>query len=485
MSRLRVVALFAGIAAVPVISLVRESSRRVWTAQVPLTKAAMMVILATALFSALALLVMRFMPSAAAVAVVGWFALAFFHASAVRAALYRMGWVEPWHWVLLLLAVVAAAWWIGTRFNSAARVLTTFVPLLVASQVVLLAIEIPRWNEPTPRPMTAREVTLGTPPSIWVIVLDSHASPRVLREIHGIDLIEETRDLEAVGFRVWDDARSNYTHTVAAVPSLLSGQTWDSATIEANYAELLAGVHGGGSLVATLKDAGHTIRMVPTNWSRSRCGDLVDVCVGAPSYDEQWYFLLRSTPLPDIVPGLIPHPWPVGGLRTLGKISALEDDGSPHFTFVHSLASHPPTIIGTDCEAVSSFDGDLESQLRCTHDALQEALGSIDLATDVVVVTADHGYDVGNVSSPPDAWSDATTRDRFSAFTAISTPDGCESSMPEQLSAAQILPMILNCHGADVPVPDHRFAKVNQRAYGPIFSTDLSWDGWSVYEPFR
>ena len=62
------------------------------------------------------------------------------------------------------------------------------------------------------------------------------------------------------------------------------------------------------------------------------------------------------------------------------------------------MASHPPAIIGPACSPVSKaeLNGSMSAQLRCTHEALFEALGTIDLTSDVIILTADHGYALGD-----------------------------------------------------------------------------------------
>ncbi len=484
MSWLKTLALSLGIAAIPVIGLARTAAVIVWSAPLTAGRAAVMLLLIGGAWFALAILAGRAFPRhrTAAVSAVGWFALAFLHVGQLREPLQGAGWVERWHWLIVLIAAGGIAVWIATRFENQTRYLTTFIPILVALQLVLLVVDLVKLDEPAPVAAAPAEATVGTPPSIWVIMLDAHASPKVLRDLHDVDISASTARLEAAGFRVWDDARSNYSHTLVSIPSLLSGAVWDPPTVEASYGEMLAGLHGDTPVVRSLRDAGLTVRMIPANWSRSHCGSAIDVCFGDPRYDEHWHFLIQSTPLPDLFSGALAHPWPTDGLETLKSITRFSHPG-PHFTFVHSLASHPPAVIGPDCSGVSERDGRLADQLRCTHDAVFAALDSIDLTTDVVIITADHGYAVGDLSLAPALWSDAMARDRFSAFTAISTPDDCESGIPENLSTAQILPAVLNCYGGDVPVPEHRFLKVNHISHGGVGATQLDWDGWSVYAP--
>jgi hypothetical protein len=484
MSKLKVVALFLGIAAVPVVSLARAAADAAWSAMLPVPTGLLMVAVIAAPLSVFGVVVVRYWPDRAriSVAALGWATLAFFHVGPVRKGIEATGWVQPWQWAIVGVTTIAIGVWIGIRFDPSARFLVTFVPLLLIVELFQLGLDAPRWAEPAPAEITSREANLGSPPSIWLIVLDSHASPAVLRDLYDVDLAAPVEQLESKGFTVWDDARSSYSHTLASIPSLLSGETWDPEAVERLHPELLAGVHGDTWLMASLKQAGHSFRMVPTNWSRSECGTLVDHCFPTSGYDEHWYFLMLETPLPNIFPRLLPHPWPTGGIRTLELISTISS-AYEHVTFVHSLASHPPPVIDAECNPVPAAVDALEGQLLCTHVVLQDALASIDLTTDIVIITSDHGYDLGDTSAAASTWTDSVARARFSAFAAISTPDNCESSFPERLSAPQILPLVLNCYGAELGIPAHRFVQVIQQPGGSIEASELNWDGWSVYAP--
>jgi hypothetical protein len=267
-----------------------------------------------------------------------------------------------------------------------------------------------------------------------------------------------------------------------SIPSLLSGEVWPVDALSGSYSQMLAGVHGHTSLTAALRNQGFVIRMAPTNWSRSECGAVVDECRKPSRYNEHWNFLIRSTPLPDLLPRLFPHPWPPGGIETLRQIGEF-GVADRHLTFVHSLASHPPAVLDADCAMVPVADGELRAQLECTHDVLFAGVSTIDLTTDVVVIAADHGYLTGSLDIDPAQWRDETLRDRFSAFVAVSTPAGCEDTMPERLSTAQILPYVLNCYDAALAVPDHRFIKVIQLNGGGIDGYEVDWDGWSIFTP--
>ena len=484
MSWLKAGGLFLGIATIPVIGLARTAAGQTWSAPLSLINASLMVAIVASILFLLALaLGKRWVERRTLLtSIVGWFAVITLNTGALRGQLEPAGWTRPWQWLIAVLAAVGLAGWIGTRFDPAARYLSTFIPILVVFQMATLISDLTNLNEPAPLVVAPVDTSVGAPPSIWVIVLDSHASPKVLRDQHNIDLSEAVARLETVGFRVWDDARANYSHTLVSIPSLLSGEVWDAKEVDALFATMLAGLHADTPLIASIQRTGLEVRMLPTNWSRSGCGALVDDCIGRPRYDDHWYFLLRSTPLQGLLPGVFVHPWPARGFGTLDAITSVESSDR-HFTFVHSLASHPPTVIAEDCGVTSDARGRLRDQLRCTHDALLEAVGSIDLTTDIVIVTADHGYLLEDASAPSETWSDDLARNRFSAFTAISTPDGCEDRFPTDLSGAQILPLVLNCYGGDLAVPAHRFMKVDQRHLGGISATELAWDGWSVYAP--
>lgn len=486
MPPLKVLGLFLGIATIPVIGLARTAAGSTWTAPVSLIQASTMVVLVDGIFFVLAVIT-RSLWSAHGIrpiSAIGWFALVSVNFAGLRPALSSAARGAPWRWMIIVLALGGVAVWIGTRLDPDARFLVTFVPILIAIQGFFLIGDLVRFGEPTPVALVPHDASAGQPPSIWVILLDSHAGPKVLSDLHDIDLSKELAQLETLGFRVWDDARTNYSHTLVSVPSLLSGQIWDPEVVAASYGPMISGVQADTQLVASIKEAGLSIRMIPNNWSRSGCGAIVDDCIGDPLFDERWYYLVRSTPLPDLFPAVFPDPWPSGGLGTLHAIADV-DSAARHFTFVHSMASHPPAIIGPACSPASKaeLNGSMSAQLRCTHEALFEALGTIDLTSDVVILTADHGYALGDTTAPPEEWSDDLVRTWFSIFTAISTPRNCEETLPDDLSVAQILPLVLNCYGADLPVPTHRFMRVFQSRSGQIGAIELAWDGWSPYKP--
>ena len=417
-----------------------------------------------------------------AVAVVGWFAILFVSAGMIRPYVYRIIGTEPWQWWLVVLAMAGLAFWLGTRLDQSGRFLVTFVPVLVVALSIPLATSVGRIENPPPAMAATDRVDVGAPPGIWVVVLDAHEAPNELRDLKDVDLAVQVEHLEDAGFRVWDDSRSNYNRTLVSVSSMLSGEAWGAAVVEQSLPAMLAGVRGDTNVVAGLKETGQTVRMIPANWSLSECGDLVDTCIGATWYDERWYYLLATTPLVDLLPTVFPHVWPTGGLRALEAMSSLPDGGS-HFTLVHSLAAHPPAVFDAECKAGSPNGGNLESQLSCVHHALLASVNEIDLDTDIVIVVADHGYRKGAGSLSPASWPDAAVRSHFSAFTAISTPGNCEAEFPDRLSAAQILPLTLNCYGAEMPIPESTFFAVDQLPYGGLAVTQLEWDGWTSYSP--
>lgn len=485
MSWLKFVGLFLGIAAIPVVGLARAAAGETWAAPLPLVKALLMVLVVAGAFLLIVVPLGMVWPKyrAQSASVIGWFAVAVLNSGRLDEAFESAGWTTTTrHWVLVVLVMAVLATWIGTRFDPQVRFLITFVPILLVFEATLLGVDLAQMHEPDPAAAAPSDAEIGAPPSIWFIVLDAHASPQALRDLYDVDLSRSTSRLEASGFRVWDDARSNYTQTLASIPSLLSGEVWEAGTLDDAYAAMLAGVHGDTSLVAAIGKAGYTVRMLPANWTRSDCGETVDECLGNPRYDEQWRALLQSTPLTQLLPRVFSHPWPTGGVRTLNAIAETPSDDH-HFTFVHSLASHPPIILDDDCRHARDGERHVGSQLVCVHNTLFTAIQSIDLTSEIVIVTADHGFSIGDVTAPPEEWSDALARGRFSAFVAISTPDDCEHGFPENLSGAQILPLVLNCYGAELPVPSHKFIVVYQRRLEGISAAEMAWDGWSMYRP--
>ncbi len=479
----RHLAVLGAIPAVRVVELAMAAAEQTWVVPISLMEGlALWATISVPLFALYgALRVTRLGPDRT-FAPVAWFAIGFTNWPLVRLAVEALAagssrTAAVWHWGAVTLLLVFALW-AGVRVDKTGILVSAFVLVLLAFRVFSLIGGLERLAEPTPMAAEAAIAIPATTPSMWVILLDAHPSPAVLREFYEVDLEDDLSGLRALGFRVWDDARSNYTHTTASVPALLGGTVFHRSLTE-EMPVLLAGLQADTSLTRAFAESGFTVRMVTAPWTRSECGTVVEVCVDNP-LDERRFYLLRMTPLTELFPARFGHPMPLGGRDALRAVASLESEAH-HFTFVHSTVSHVPFVLDEECSVDLESDAPMHYQLRCTHRLLREAIGSIDLSSDVVVVAADHGYMWSvEVGLAPSEWDPRQAWERFGSFLAVSDPAGCADGLPERVSTAEVLPLLLACHGVAIDVPERVFVGMEQGHWGAIVEHTFAWDGWST-----
>lgn len=477
----RQLGVLSALGAAPVLSLVHAAARETWTQPIsPMTALYFWGIISLPPIAGFLWLRNTRLGNDRAFSFTAWIFFVSTHWYAIRIGLVELVDLSAIGAVGLVLGAglgLAFSIWAGLRVDKTGILVTILGVSFLAVQAFSLSRDISRLVEPEPAvPASSTSISPSTP-SVWVILLDAHPSPSALRDFYDVDPDPEMARLVDLGFRVWDDARANYSHTTASVPSLLGGMIFDS-TLDSAMPSLLAGLQGGTGLTHSFTDAGYSLRMSPAPWSRSSCGPLVVDCQDE-GLDERLYFLLRLTPLADFFPERFGHPMPIGGRRVLESIA--DFDPSPkHFTFVHSTVSHVPFVLDEDC-AVRPSREPLEAQFRCTQHLLIEALETIDLETDIVIVAADHGLNLlGQGNLEPENWTVRMARERFSTFLAISDPDDCTGKLPEQISNTQVLPLVLNCYGNDLAVPRSQYVGMEQGAWGRIIEYTYPWDGWST-----
>lgn len=478
----RHLAVLGAIPAIRVIELTLAAALQTWTRPVALaTGLAFWAMIAVPLWALFAALRLTRLDVDKAFAVAAWFAVGFTNWPLVRLGLEAIMGRDPVplgvSWVGVAV-VVGFALWAGGRVDATGTLVSLFVLALLGIRVVGLIGGLEKLVEPAPLPAEASIVIPSTTPSVWVIVLDAHPSPAVLREYYEVDLEDDLSRLRALGLRVWDDARSNYTHTTASVPALLGGTVFPG-NLTGEMPQLLAGLQADTPLTRSFSEAGYEVRMLSAPWSRSECGEVVDLCVDV-SMDERRHFLLRTTPLTDLVPRLFGHPMPLGGRTVLQSVADL--DARPrHFTFVHSTVSHIPFMLDENCVVDTASPEPMAAQLRCSHRLLRGALDHIDLGRDIVVVAADHGYGWnGQFGIKPAEWDVRQARERFGSFLAVSDPAGCADGLPDRLSTSEVLPMLLACHGVVIDVPEPVFVGMEEGDWGAIVEHTFAWDGWST-----
>lgn len=118
------------------------------------------------------------------------------------------------------------------------------------------------------RPATVPDV----PPSIIHVTLDGYSRGDVLTEVYGYDNAPFLRSLEAMGFAVFDAARSPYNQTLPNMAAVFSGEYLDFGrlkreTLNADDMRRMLGRHVGDSpVMAFLRRLGYTILATDTGY---------------------------------------------------------------------------------------------------------------------------------------------------------------------------------------------------------------------------
>lgn len=267
-----------------------------------------------------------------------------------------------------------------------------------------------------------------------IVVLDEYARADVLLREFGHDNSDFEAALAERGLRTIPGALANYSHTIASVPSMLSGSyplvPGQSYTVKDRKA--LADMVGGENpVIDLLRGHGYEYTHIESPWADSRCTAAVDHCIGNGAFDSttmQWF---QSNHYVGPITFLYGHPFPLTAEPILGRLGEtlhdIADNGRPDVVLAHVLAPHFPYTLTPDCgrTIIGSGDEPYAAQVQCVNSLLLKAIDQA--APDAVLfVTGDHGtVETVRLSGASDAWSDADIHERLPVFSAIRLAAGC------------------------------------------------------------
>ncbi len=140
---------------------------------------------------------------------------------------------------VVIVPLAGVTWRARGDLRAAAIVLDVFggsLVVLVASSILYFAVRHAdaSWLEPRSRP---KECSVAQPadarhPMIFHIVLDGYGRGDTLDELYGLDNSDFIGWLEGHGFFVATKSRSNYTHTVLSLASMLNMEYLDELAAE-------------------------------------------------------------------------------------------------------------------------------------------------------------------------------------------------------------------------------------------------------------
>lgn len=195
----------------------------------------------------------------------------------------------------------------------------------------------------------------GETPDIFYIILDGYGGESMLRQIHNIENSEFIRELEARGFVVPPDSKSNYPRTILSLASSLNMQYLDSISLSMQDSPLwwpLTGTVMDNETIKYLRANGYAVANTASNWDYTTLPDVEyefnPFLIYLNKFEE---YQIQQTNLSFLgsinnigisVPTYPSHRKTVlYALDSMGEIAKLP---SPKFVFVHIVSPHPPFV---------------------------------------------------------------------------------------------------------------------------------------------
>jgi hypothetical protein len=388
-------------------------------------------------------------------------------------------------WWGLVSAVVVAAAAPVTRRRGAQVFLAVWAPVLLLLPLAQLATAGPA--EATPDGSTAEGPGAGPDAgpaagdapelthrqNVYWFILDGQAGPPFLREELGLDPDPFLDHLRDRGFRVLEQARSNYPFTHLAVPSALEMAYLYEDVPEPAPGPYFERLQGDNATVDLFRANGYGyVHAFPGLWTGSRCSGREDVCLGAHGTLSDTEFVLASaTPLIEV---LADAGTAEGIARANDPLAVTEQvlrsaPDEPYFALIHLLNPHPPYLRDADCglRDVRLVLGDwgegreYADAVTCLFQRLETAVDRILAADDdpVVVIQGDHGPRLG--LSPETSGEVLLDDDMFfSALSVMRLPAPCDDlHVPDDLTIVNTFRVVFACLQDEPPelLPDRLF----------------------------
>jgi Sulfatase len=406
--------------------------------------------------------------------------------------------------LLLLLggAAVAVVWWRARRTGSLERI-SSFLALSGLFLVVWLSGRIVRDQLRAHSAIThsalvralAQPVQVkpgkrpGSPPDIYLIILDEYANSNVLREQFKFDNRAFEDSLTRLGFTIPKSVHSNYTHTILSLPSLLNFSHLVGLTAElgrsASDPTLPGYLLQHNRTVTFLRSQGYRILFYPSQWWPA-----TEHSPQADAEFEAWHgmsfgreltrshfrrTLTQMTPLGQV---FREPPYDADHVRrTLQALQSVPTHPEPTFAFAHVMNPHYPYVFEADCRPVPPHGAKRKrvayvNQLQCLNRlvlATVTALLQRSATPPVILLQGDHGTSTLNFSwaSSAATVSQAQARERFGAFGAYYLPNGGSRLVSDSVTIVNVLQRVLSYYlGADVPPSEDRlYMSIERRPY--------------------
>ena len=325
---------------------------------------------------------------------------------------------------------------------------------------------------------------------IYYIVLDGFGRADSLREEYNLDLQNFVAYLQARGFYVPEQARSNYAHTLLSFSSFLNLGYLDSLGSAMGRQSTswlpLADLIQRNALMRLAKDKGFSVTAIGSSYGPTKRFTQADECVcrqyGLDLFEQT---VLEQTPF-----GALPlDPWTYGAhqrkiLDAFGTLEHLPEASSGRFILVHILSPHPPFIFAADGtfhrpdrsfrfsegsdfpgskdEYVQGYRAQTEFIVKRLRDVVEAILGRPG-ARPVIILHGDHGP--GSMLQLNDS-SKTNLAERMDIFAAYYFPDGPDQFYPSISPVNGARALANRYFGASLPpLPDQSWFSTEEHPY--------------------
>ncbi|MBM3817415.1 MAG: LTA synthase family protein [Acidimicrobiia bacterium] len=383
------------------------------------------------------------------------------------------------------------------------------LPLTIAAALLLAVAFLPAaaegrqahpsWRASADRLVTAALADAPAPAfvptrDIYYIVLDGLGRADTMAKDYGVDLTDAVEALEARGFYVARDARSNYTQTYLSLASTLNLNYLDDLAVAVGPAaqdrDPLDYLIQENALMRIASRAGYRVVAIGSDFMGTQQIEQADVCICARSgLDEVEVAAIALTPLAALpLEADALDPYEAHRRKIIDGLAALEGyerGGRRTLVFAHVVAPHPPFVLARDGTPLRpprrpysladwrEFAGPREEYISGYGQQTQYVLDRVVTAVDAIlrqpgptpaiVIHGDHG--------PGARWrydgpSESAVGERMQIFAAYLFPDGAADLYPAitPVNGARLLAR--RYLGADLPpLPDRVLFSTGDRPY--------------------
>jgi hypothetical protein len=329
-------------------------------------------------------------------------------------------------------------------------------------------------------------------PDIYLIVMDEYANSDVLKELFQFDNQVFEDSLRRLGFTIPRLVRSNYVHTVLALPSLLNfshlNRLADELGVRSTDATVANYLLDNNRTAAFLKKEGYSFLFFPSQWWPSTTSN-----AKADWQFEAWRgfdlgrettrsdfrrSLLGTTAFSFLAPG---YKWDADHVkRTLAGLADVPLRDEPTFAFSHLVSPHWPYVFTVDCSVAKRVVINSRArrqrayldQLRCLNQLILGTVSAIRLRSSVppiIILQGDHGTNLLRYSDAPSAGAvtAAQARERFGAFGAYHMPDGGGRLFADTVTMVNVFQKVLSFYfGARIePSADELYLSLERTPY--------------------